>query len=198
MKKTWKLIFLLSMPLLMLISSCAVRYLPVGEPGAQVINDAYIYPDAETELVVQSRYWTQEPSNLNDYFTTFYVTVKNRTDKKLSIKKGDFALLDQEGNQSDPLSVEQIEDVLLHNELQYLVIKNVEKKERDRLVTLDDQSTILEDWRRAKRNLLSDSFGFGEIHPKAKRTGYIFFPKAGVKNEELTLIYKDKRFKFRR
>ncbi|MCF7918588.1 MAG: hypothetical protein K9N06_01585 [Candidatus Cloacimonetes bacterium] len=198
MKKTWKFWYWLSLLLLLVIGSCAVRYLPVGSPGAQIINDAYLYRDSDTELVAQCRYWSREPQNLNDYFTTFYVSVKNNKEQKLQVAKTDFALLDQNGNQFDPLTVEQIEDILLHNELQYLVIKNVEEKEVDRLVTLNDQTNILEEWRRAKRNLLSDSFGFGEIYPNAKRSGYIFFPKAKVSNDELTLIYKDKLLKFRR
>lgn len=188
---------ILGIVLFILIASCASRYLPVGGEGLMVVNDAYLYQDNDAELVAQNRYWAREPQNLNDYFTTFYVTVKNRSGKKLNVSSRDFALLDQDGNQSDPLSVDQIEDILLHNELQYLVIKNIEQDDR-KMITINDQTDTLEQWRRAKRNLISDSFTFGDIFPQAKRTGYLFFPKANIKNDELTLIYKTQQMKFRR
>ncbi len=184
--------------LLMIISGCAVHYLPVGGEGVQVINDAYVYQDQDSELVAQNRYWVRDPQNLNDYFTTFYVTVKNRSNQKLDIANNDFALLDQNGNQSDPLSIEQIEDILLHNELQYLIVKNIEEQDEQKYITIRDQTDTLEEWRRAKRNLISDSFAFGEIFPQAKRTGYLFFPKVNIKNDELTLIYRSQQMKFRR
>jgi len=184
--------------LMMLITSCASRYLPVGGEGLMVVNDAYLYQDNKAEVVAQNRYWVREPQNLNDYFTTFYVTVKNRSGKKLDVQSSDFALLDQDGNQSDPLSVDQIENILLHNELQYLVIKNIEEQDDRKMVTINDQTDTLEQWRRSKRNLISDSFTFGDIFPNAKRTGYLFFPKVNIKNDELTLIYKTQQMKFRR
>ena len=183
---------------MLLIASCASRYLPIGGEGLMVINDAYLYQDDEAEVVAQNRYWVREPQNLNDYFTTFYVTVKNRSGKKLNVTSSDFALLDQDGNQSDPLTVDQIEDILLHNELQYLVIKNFEGQDDRKMVSINDQTDTLEQWRRAKRNLISDSFTFGDIFPQAKRTGYLFFPKANIKNDELTLIYKTQQMKFKR
>ena len=189
---------LLGIVIILLLSSCATRYLPVGGKGLRVINDACLYQDADSEVVVQNRYWVRDPQNLNDYFTTFHVTVKNRSGEKLGINSNDFALLDQNGNQSDPLTVEQVEDILLHNQLQYLVVKNLEDQDEQKLVTINDQTDTLEEWRRAKRNLISDSFTFGEIFPQAKRTGYLFFPKVNIKNDELTLIYRTQPMKFRR
>jgi hypothetical protein len=180
----------------LLAGGCATRYLPVDGGGAIVVQDAYLYQDEASELIAQNRSWVRDPQNLNDYFTTFYVTVKNRRSEKLSISRNDFALLDEEGNQSDPLSIEQLEDVLLHNELQYLVVKNIEEQEEQKFVTIENQVDTLEEWRRAKRNLISESFTFGDIYPQAKRTGYLFFPKVNITNDELTLIYKSKQLKF--
>lgn len=184
----------------LLVSGCAMRYLPAGGDDLIIVGDAYIYHDNDAELVAQSRYWVKDPQDLNDYFTTFYVTVKNRTDQKLNISKSNFALLDQMGNQSDPLDAQQIEDILLHNELQYLVVKNIEEQEDKSFVSINDysQTDKLKEWRRAKKNLISESFTFGEIFPQAKRTGYIFFPKADIKNDQLTLVYKGKLLKFSR
>jgi hypothetical protein len=188
----------LGIVLMLLLSNCATRYLPVVGQGLLVINDACLYQDANSEVVVQNRYWVRDPQDLNDYFTTFHVTVKNRSGSKLNVVSSDFALLDQNGNQSDPLTVEQVEDILLHNQLQYLVVKNLEDQDEQKLVTINDQADTLEEWRRAKRNLISDSFTFGEIFPQAKRTGYLFFPKVNIKNDELTLIYRTQPMKFRR
>ncbi|MCF7912024.1 MAG: hypothetical protein K9M99_05820 [Candidatus Cloacimonetes bacterium] len=182
----------------LLLSSCASHYLPVGGPGLTVINDAYLYQDTDYELVALNRYWVRDPQDLNDYFTTFLVTVKNRSGEKLNITNKDFALLDENGNQSDPLSLEQVQDILLNNQLQYLVVKNLEEQDEQKLITIRDQTDTLEEWRRAKRNLMSDSFTFGEIYPQAKRTGYLFFPKVNIKNDELTLIYRSQSLKFRR
>ena len=187
--------------LLILISSCASNYIPVGGEGLQIIDDAYLLRDDNTELIALSRYWTREPTNLNDYFTTFYVSVKNLSGEKMQIDPTDFALLDQNGNQSDPLSIIQIEDILLNEQLQYLIISNIEETDEDSFVDMPDTDTnsdILEEWRRSKRNLIRDSFTFGDIFPQAKKAGYLFFPKVSIKNDELTLLYRDHSLKFRR
>lgn len=181
-----------------IISGCAVHYLPVPDSNIKIINDSYYFQGMDTEIVAKHSYWVRDPQNLNDYFTTFYVSVKNRTDAKLDISNNDFALLDQYGYQFDPLSVQQIEDVLLHNELQYLIVKNIEEQDEKQFLTIDSQTDKLEEWRRAKRNLITDSFTFGEIYPQAKRSGFLFFPKVNIKNDELTLIYRSQQFKFRR
>jgi hypothetical protein len=190
--------WLISTLLIFLLTGCANRYMPVGGDGLRILNASYLYQSPEIELVAQNLYWTGEPQNLNDYFTTFHVTVKNHTRDKLKVDASDFALLDQNGNQSDPLSIDQIENILLNSELQYLVVKNIEEWDDKKLVSIQDQSNFLEEWRRAKRNLMRDSFAFGEIFPQAKRTGFIFFPKVNIKNDELTLVYKDQRMIFRR
>lgn len=181
-----------------MITGCAIQYLPLGEPDAQIIDKAYFYRAQDTEIVAQNKFWTKEPQNLNDYFTTFYVAVKNITAEKMEITKSDFALLDQDGNQYDPLDVEQIEDMLLHNQLENYIISEIESSDEDSLIGYNDHRNVLEDWRRAKKNLLLESFNFGEIYPNAKRSGYLFFPKMKPANDQLTLIYRDKPFKFGR
>lgn len=184
------------MAVLLLCSGCTVRYLPASSPDASIIEDAFLYRDADSELVAQNLYWTREPENLNDYFTTFFVTVRNLSSEKLDISKADFALLDAQGNQSDPLDIHQVEEIILNDELQYLVVHKLEDQDEKKFVTIEDQTDHLDDWRKAKSNLISDSFAFGEIYPQAKRTGYIFFPKVNIKNDELTLLYHQAELKF--
>lgn len=180
------------------ISSCSVKYLPLGDVNARVVGEAYLYRDQDTELVAENRYWSQEPQNLDDYFTTFYVSVKNLTDRKIDVNRSDFALLSENGSQYDPLDVQDIEDVLLPNQLENLIINNIEDQEEDKLVTLNEQRNTLDDWRRAKKNLLADSFYFGEIYPNARRSGFLFFPRIKSINEKVTLIYRGKELRFGR
>lgn len=189
---------LVILAVLLLISACSVQYLPVGEPHSQIINDAYFYRDVETELIAQNRFWNQEPQNLNDYFTTFYISVKNITDDQLTLNKSDFALLDQNGNQYDPLNVEDIEDLLLHDQLENYILTEIEDQDDKHLIDYNRKQNILENWRRAKRNLIADAFQYGNIYPNANRSGFLFFPKMNPKNDQLTLIYKGNSFKFSR
>ena len=169
-----------------ILFSCSIRYIPVKTVGVRIDNDFAIVKTKEFILTISNKYWIKDPQNLTDYFTTFYVSVRNRTNKNLSVQPSDFVLLDEYGNQYDAVLPEQVLDLMLPQEIGFDSLIDITPEERQ----------IKEDWQNAKNDLMYESFHFGKIYPGARKRGFIFFPRLKSENKKCKIIFKGKEINF--
>jgi hypothetical protein len=185
---------------MVIISSCTIKYIPVKSENVIITDDYAVIKTKGWTFAAENKYWIKEPQNLTDYFTTFNIQVKNRQNKDMEIKSSDISLLDEDGNQFDVVSLDYIEKLLLPKQLEYLVISNIENEENEKLTDtqqlFEDQRRILEEWREAKKNLITYSLSFGKIIPGAKKSGFIFFPKLASSNKSCQLVYRNNKIQF--
>jgi len=169
-----------------LIISCSIKYVPVKTASVIIAEDIAIVENPEFTFAIENRYWIKEPDNLSDYFTTFFVTIKNKTSQKLELDPSDISLLDQLGNQFDVVSIDYLENMLLPDDFELNIKKRIDNTNPD----------YVEEWRDAKQNLITYSLHFGAILPGARKSGYIFYPKLNAKNFECRIIFKDNVIQF--
>ena len=191
-----KRLLLLLIVLMLIITSCTVKYMPVESQDVKVTDDFAVVKTKAWTFAVENKYWIKEPQDLTDYFTTFYVSIKNRHKKEMEINPSDINLLDEEGNQFDVVMLDYIEQMLLPKQLDYLVITNLEEDLIETQEIFEDHRRILDEWREAKKNLITYSFHFGKILPGAKKSGFIFFPKLDSKNNSCQIIFHNNKINF--
>ncbi len=184
MKSLPKIICLLFV--LGMLSSCAIKYLPVSAEGVTIADDYGIIDRKDFVFAVANKYWVKEPQNLTDFFTTFYISYKNKTEKKIAIKPNDIGLLDSSGNQFDAVSIDYVLDLLVPKEITFENSFDIPENQRQ----------IWEDWRDAKNHLMADSFHFGSILPGAKKSGFVFFPKLRSENRTCKIIFQETGIEF--
>ncbi len=194
--KSLKIILLLLITVFFI--SCTIKYLPFKEKGI-IISEGYgIIKNDDFIFAAANEYWVKEPQNLTNYFTTFHISISNKTKEKMKITPMDITLLDEDENQFDTVDLEFIEKMLLPKQLEYLVIKNIEDDSDIFRSLMEDQKNILEEWREAQRNLITYSFRFGETLPGAKKSGFIFFPKISSSNYSCQIIFRGISIQFTR
>lgn len=180
-------------------SSCTIKYLPVASSDISITDDYAVIKGKDITFAIENQYWIKEPQNLTDYFTTFYVSIKNNTDRRIDVDIDDIILLDENDNQYDIVDLPYIERMLLPKQIEYLVINTIEESDDQKLDAqqyLQEQKDALEKWREAKANLITYSLAFGTIHPGAKRSGFIFFPRLLSKNNKCKILFRDKTIEF--
>ena len=184
MRKTL-IIALLSL-LIIIFTNCSTQFLPRKSELVQVQEDFGIIKTNNQIYIAQNRFWNKSPQQVNDYFTTFFITIKNQSKETIEFTTRDVSLLDAEGNQFDAISIDYIEKLLLPDEIRFEHVMNV----------IDDQPNVIEDWQEAKGNLLRDSFHFGSILPNASRSGYLFFARLPNSHKKCKIIIKNKEIEF--
>ena len=158
--KSLKIILLLLITVFFI--SCTIKYLPFKEKGI-IISEGYgIIKNDDFIFAAANEYWVKEPQNLTNYFTTFHISISNKTKEKMKITPMDITLLDEDENQFDTVDLEFIEKMLLPKQLEYLVIKNIEDDSDIFRSLMEDQKNILENCREPKGNWITNLFGFVE------------------------------------
>jgi hypothetical protein len=173
---------------LLLLISCSVTYLPVSSDGVAIQDQFGIVKNDDLIFIAQYKSWNVEPQNISDYFTSFHITIQNRTHKMIEVESDNLAMIDENGNQFDPLPIDYIEKLLLPDEMRFESFAELTEK----------QPQIIENWREARQNIMRDSFHFGRILPNAKRSGYVFFTKLSATNKNCKIIFQDKTIMFER
>jgi len=103
------MIYLLSLIMVIFsLVSCTIKYLPIPTQHIVISDDFAVVKETDFTFAVENQYWIKNPQNLTDYFTTFYISVKNRTSEKMNIELGDVVLLDENGNQYDAVTIDYI------------------------------------------------------------------------------------------
>ena len=182
--------------LVLIFSACTIKYVPVQTDGVTVTDDFGINRTKAYTFAAANEYWNKEPQELTNYFTTFYVSIQNRTRDELQVEMNDFGLIDQNGNQYDVISHDYIEKLLAPRQIDYLLINENKEELIDTEEFFNEQKAVIEEWRIAQNNLITYSFHFGNIMPGAKKSGFIFFPKLESENAECELRYDDRSIKF--
>ena len=190
--------------IILITVSCSIKYVPIPTKDIIITEDFAVYKAKDYTFAVENRHWIKDPQELTDYFTTFFVTIKNRTSEAMEIKPSEIGLLDENGNQFDIVSIDYIERMLLPKQMEYLMIANLEddlfdddtKKDSVFDELLDNQKEHLEMWRNAKRNLMTYSFHFGPIQAGAQKSGFIYFPKLEAGNRQCKISYRNKHIPF--
>ncbi|MDP8204162.1 MAG: hypothetical protein P9L95_06490 [Candidatus Tenebribacter mawsonii] len=186
-------------PLLLLVlifSACTIKYVPVQTDGVTITDDFGVNRTKVYTFAAANEYWNKEPQELTNYFTTFYVSIQNRTRDELQVEINDFGLIDQNGNQFDVVTYEYIEKLLAPRQIDYLLVNDNKEDLIDTEEFFNEQKQVMEEWRTAQNNLITYSFRFGKILPGAKKSGYLFFPKLESENAECELRYDDRSIKF--
>ncbi len=171
-----------------ILTSCSVKYIPVPSKNITVSDGYGILKQEDLIFAVSNKYWIKEPQNLTDYFTTFHISVKNKTDEKIKIKAEDISLLDIEGTQFDAVGTDYVLELLVPEEIAYNSYLEIPEEHRH----------IWENWREAKKYLMSDTFNFGYILPGATKSGFVFFPKLKSVNKKCAIVFKGQTINFTR
>jgi hypothetical protein len=182
--------------LVLIFSACTIKYVPVQTDGVTIADDFGVNRTKAYTFAAANEYWNKEPQELTNYFTTFYVSIQNRTRDELQVEVNDFGLIDQNGNQFDVITHDYIEKLLAPRQIDYLLINENKEELLDTEEFFNEQKAVMEEWRTAQNNLITYSFHFGNIMPGAKKSGYIFFPKLESENAECELRYDDRSIKF--
>lgn len=172
----------------LLVTACAIKYEPVESESVTVSNGHAVVRDEKFILITENRHWVKEPQNLSNYFTTFFVSIQNRTSDNLMISLDEFTLLDEEGNQYDAVAPDNVVKLLIPEEIMFDPVRELSHR----------QNYQIEQWRDARRNLMTDSFSFGTVLQGARKSGFIFFPRLSPRNQELKLIFRDYIIEFTR
>ncbi|MCF7793609.1 MAG: hypothetical protein K9M95_07820 [Candidatus Cloacimonetes bacterium] len=195
-----KMFFAVALGILSIVfSSCSIKYVPIQSADISITDDFAVLKKKDITFAVENKYWIKDPQNLTDYFTTFFVSIKNNTDRRIEINEADIVLLDEYENQYDVVSLDYIENLLLPKQIEFLYIDTIEQtdgEDSDRLQMLEKQKDTLEKWRESKKNLITYSLHFGTLHPGAQKSGFIFFPKLSSKNNKCKIIFRDNTIEF--
>ena len=81
-----KLLVVVALGILSIVfSSCSIKYVPVKSADIAITDDFAVLKDKDVTFAVENRYWIKDPQNLTDYFTTFYVSIKNNANHTIEI-----------------------------------------------------------------------------------------------------------------
>ncbi len=187
MKTKWIVLFLLAIA----VTACTPGYLPIGDEHVHVHNDIGYIETPVYSIAVRPSYWSYKPDNLSDYYTAFEVQVENKTHRTISVLAKDVVLLDQNRRQYDPVSTDEIIHLLIDESPSL-------RHFSDTPVTLREEQEWYSDQLDARQKLMSQSFHFGDISPKATKSGFVFFQKVPVRNINLEFLFKDQTIRFTR
>ena len=176
----------------MLLAGCTTRYMPVQQPGVQVVDDTAVLLDTDLRLTVTKRDWLRQPDAVNDYYTTFYVQVRNMSISEVqSVSPAEFGMLDGQQSQFDPVPTGEVASLLLDRDpyARYVGDLSLTPTERDDRIRQQTE---------ARANLQTYAFAFGDILPGATKSGYIFFNRLPSGNSELSFVFRQRPVRFAR
>ena len=176
--------------LFVLLTSCVTNYRPL--PGKHIkVSDKYaIIKTKSYTAIIDYRYWVKEPQNLSDYFTTFYLTGINNSNKPITIKPSDIYLIDQNGKQYDVVPIEEVYHLLFAGQENMQMIYEQKDETEYKNMILERQES--------RKNIMSYSFSFGKLLVGAKKTGYLFFNHLPSDNKLCKIAFKNHIVKFMR
>ena len=98
-----------------ILTGCAVKIVPSpGAAGMVDLRKSLVTQEKDGfKVTVQSMAWTGSPYFLDQYYTPFFVTVRNDRKIPLKLDYKAFFLVDNEGNQFDVVPPEKVWDVLV-------------------------------------------------------------------------------------
>ena len=184
-----KYIKILILSFILFLTSCVAKYLPV-EQGNVIVSNEYAVLTTDSEfLAVRIDLWNGEPQFLTEYFDVMFIRLQNRTNRSLRVEPHYFALIDDTGLQFDMVPSDIVLEIVLSNPTlipeRFSISSETQRENQTRIANI-------------RRNIMTRSFVFGDIHQNAFKEGVLFFPKLESKNQEFIIIYKDNEIVFRK
>jgi len=180
-----------------LFLGCTAKYMPI--PSSQVVISEYlgIVNTPEYQFAAENRYWSYEPDEFSEYFISFYVVLRNRSESNLQVSSADFVLIDEAGNQFDAIPNDYLERLTEPSQLELYNDSTLNGSHFfDEDEVLHEEQSSLEKWQKARENLIRYVFRYGELRPGARKSGYLFFPKMSERNQSCRVIYKESEIEF--
>jgi len=172
--------------LFLLLLGCTTRYYPQPGDRITIVDNYAILEKDGFAFAITPRFWTRDPQNISDFFTTFHVVIRNTSDKPISILPGDIYLLDEEMNQYETLTAAEVADIIFYDDFM-----------RDKFRPFPDRfEPVTGDRLTARANLWQDAFHYGEIFPGARKSGYIFFRRLRARNVRSTILFRGEEIIF--
>lgn len=184
-----KLIFLL---FLIGLAGCTARYLPVANDVVRVSDELAYLKNSDYFFSVERRNWYRSPEEINNYFTCFYVTVKNRSQADMKVLQKDFFLIDDTGSSEQAINPDRLEEYFVP------VASRMSSSELAAGNEVESWNQTQENALAVRDNIFSYSFHFGILPAQTQREGYIFFPKISSKNKKYSLKFKSELIEFRK
>lgn len=174
-----------------LVTACSSGYLPQANKSVSV-NNGYAVLDKEgVVLTLNYQQWVNEPQKLPQYYTSFYLTIRNRTEETITIKPESITLLDEDNNQYDLVSPAAISEILLSNEFFFN-----NWTQGSETLSSERHEEIINSRMLGRANIMQEAFHFGDILSGAQRKGYIFFNRLPSKNRRITISFADENIIF--
>lgn len=174
---------------LLFLVGCGYKYLPKPDKDLMISDDYAIWKQQDFVFTVTEQMWIKDPQYLSDHYNTFFVRIQNTSAQPILISKNQFAYLDENRTQTDPVTPDEVLDLMMRDESLYT---------DQFMVPIEKQQEIQQRKSTIQRNLITDSFQFGEILPRAAKQGFIYFPKAKNPLKEFILVFRNKEITFER
>ncbi len=176
---------------LMILSviGCGQQFMPIATDSVKTDEEYGVLQTDDIKLIAANRYWNMDPMDVSEYYTTYYVIIKNRSDKQIVIEAEDLKLADEYGNQYDAFPDEDVLDfygqrVLSKRAILYNDTESINTLENDYEIT--------------RRNLMQNSFYFGKLNPGNQKSGFIFFRRIPSRYTTHKLQYKNYEIEFKK
>lgn len=168
--------------------------MPVKTTQVNVREDFAIISEKEFDLAVQAQHWNEEPFDLENYFSVFYIVFRNKTSQPVQIKKEDWVLIDKNGEQYRAFDSEQVVDIMYGGDFYYDDLDYFFEFDEEARKRLEDE---LEQRVEGIRNIQLKAFQFAVVRAGAQESGYIFFEKVNAqKGETLYMYFRDNEIQF--
>ncbi|MFN3976029.1 MAG: hypothetical protein ACK4LT_03090 [Aquificaceae bacterium] len=174
---------LLLLTLLLVLSGCAVKTWNVAGP-TEFTNGL--------KVSIKTNAWSYSPSDLSRYVIPIYLEVVNTTDEAIELKREDVFLLDEGGNQFNSLEPRDVM-ALLRGDYGMGFSFGIGYWSSPFGIwwypyyTLPPREYVYPD-------IVNKAFTFGKLQPKARLSGFVYFPMPGEDTKRLTLYIKGYRF----
>ena len=179
---------LILLTILLLAIGCTTTYTAQPTERISIVDDYALLEKDDLAFAVRPRFWTREPQRVSDFFSTFHIIVSNQSDQRIAISPSDITLLDQESNQYDVITVAEVAEILFYDDIM-----------RDKFTPYPERyDDVSQERVNARANLMQEAFTYGEIHPGARKNGFIFFRRLPAGNRETTIIFRGEEIVFTR
>ncbi|MFN7065836.1 MAG: hypothetical protein ACK4OF_06790 [Aquificaceae bacterium] len=169
--------------MLFLISSCAMKYWTIEGPF-ELSNGL--------RVSIKTTAWSYYPSDLDRYVLPIYLEVENKGNEPVNIERYEVYLLDEKGNQFNLLEPKDVASLLRRSHSIGFSFG------------IGYWSSPIGIWwwpyyalpprEEAYPDILNKAFIFGQIQPKARLSGFVYFPRVPKGTKGLILYVKGYSF----
>ena len=175
--------------LILSVIGCGQHFMPIATDSVKTEEEYGVLKTDDIKLIAANRYWNMDPMDVSEYYTTYYVIIKNRSDSPVTVNPEDIKLADEFGNQYDAFPDEKVLDFY---EQRVLSKRAILYQDQDRITSLESE------YETTRRNLMQNSFYFGKLNPGNQKSGFIFFRRVPTNYKTHKLQYKNYEIEFKK